>query len=97
MNGICPLVTSSPWPTIARDLGAHLLEGDAERLEHARGKTFLFAQQAEQEMLGADVVVLERPGLILGQNHDLASSLGEPLEHRSRLTPDDQAEVVPLG
>ena len=45
----------------ARDLRAHLLDRDVERLEHARGETFLFAQQAEQNVLRADVVVLERP------------------------------------
>ena len=64
-----------------RHLRAHLLDGDVERLEHARGETFLFAQQPEQDVLGADVVVLQRPGLVLCENDDLASSLCEPLEH----------------
>ncbi len=43
-----------------RDLGAHLLDRDVERLEHARRETFLLAEQAEQDVLGADVVVLQR-------------------------------------
>ena len=64
-----------------RDLRAHLLDGDVERLEHARGETFLFAQQPEQDVLGADVVVLQRPGLVLCENDDLAGSLRESLEH----------------
>ena len=65
----------------ARDLGANLLDGDVERLEHARGETLLLAQQAEQDVLGADVVVLERAGLVLCEDDDLAGSLCEALEH----------------
>ena len=80
-----------------RDVLAYRLERDAKRLEHARGQPSSSRSRPEQEVLCPDVVVLERPGLILGQNHCLASSLGEPLEHRSRLTPYDQTEVVPLG
>ena len=58
----------------AHDLGADALDGDVERLEHARGEALLLAQQAEQDVLGADVVVLERPGLFLGEDDDLAGS-----------------------
>src|SRR5262249_26877243 len=47
----------------ARDLRANLLDGDVEALEDAGRKTLLLAQQAEQDVLGADVVVLERTGL----------------------------------
>ena len=61
-------------------LGAHALDGDVERLEHARGEALLLAQQPEQDVLGADVVVLERPGLFLGQDDHLAGSLCESLE-----------------
>ena len=56
----------------ARHLGAHLLDGDVEALEHARGEPFLLAQQAEQDVLGADVVVLEGAGLVLGEDDDLS-------------------------
>ena len=49
----------------ARHLRAHFLDGDVERLEHARGETFLFAEEAEENVLGADVVVLEGAGLVL--------------------------------
>jgi hypothetical protein len=52
------------------NLGAHLLDRDVERLEHARGETFLLAQQAEQDVLRADVVVLQRPRLVLGEDDD---------------------------
>ncbi len=65
----------------ASDLRAHLFHGDVERLEHTRGEPFLFAQQPEQDVLGADVVVLERAGLVLCEDDDLASPFSEPFEH----------------
>ena len=49
----------------ADDLRADALGRDVEALEHARGEPFLFAQQAEQDVLGADVVVLQRAGFFL--------------------------------
>ena len=61
-------------------LGAHPLDGDVERLEHPRGEALLLAQQPEQDVLGADVVVLQRPGLFLGQDDHLAGSFCESLE-----------------
>ena len=64
-----------------RDLRAHLLDRDVERLEHARGEPFLLAQQPEQDVLGPDVVVLQLSRLVLGEDDDLARTLGEPLEH----------------
>jgi len=71
------LVTLADDP---RDLRAHLFDRDVERLEHARRETFFLAEQAEQDVLGADVVVLERPGFVLGENDDLASPFGEAFE-----------------
>ena len=65
----------------AHDLGADALDGDVEGLEHARGEALLLAEQAEQDVLGADVVVLEGPRLLLGEDDDLAGSLCESLEH----------------
>ncbi len=63
------------------DLGADALDGDVEGLEHAGGEALLLAQQPEQDVLGADVVVLEGPRLLLGEDDDLAGSLCESLEH----------------
>ncbi len=65
----------------AHDLRAHALDRDVERLEHAGRKALLFAQQTEQDVLGADVVVLERPRLFLRQDDHLAGSLCKSLEH----------------
>ena len=73
-----------------RDLGPHLLERNVERLEGACCDALLLAEQPEQQMLGADVVVLERARLVLCEDDDLASPLREAFEHAadvSRLAP----------
>ena len=62
-------------------LGADALDGDVEGLEHAGGQALLLAEQAEQDVLGADVVVLEGPRLFLGEDDYLTGPLGESLEH----------------
>src|SRR6266403_3348761 len=68
----------------ACNLGAHLFDGDVERLEHAGSKTFLFAQHAEEDVLRADVVVLERPGFVLCEDNHLASPFSEAFEQVPR-------------
>ena len=70
----------------AHDLRAHALDGDVERLEHARGKALLLAEEPEQDVLGADVVVLEDAGLLLGEDDHLAGPLCESLEQLGFLT-----------
>jgi hypothetical protein len=37
--------------------------------------------QAQQDVLSADVVVVEHPGLFLSQDHNPPCSVGKPLEH----------------
>ena len=69
----------------ADDLGADALGGDVERLEDAGGEALLLAQQTEQDVLGADVVVLERASLFLGQDDYLTGSLCESLEQMASL------------
>ena len=65
----------------ADHLSADALDGDVEALEHARREALLLAEQPEQDVLGADVVVLERPRLLLGENDHLAGPFCESLEH----------------
>ena len=65
----------------AYDGRTHLLDGHFEALEDAGSHAFFLAQQAQQEMFGADVVVLERPGFFLGEDHDLPGTFGESFEH----------------
>ena len=65
----------------ARDVGAHVFHRDVEGVEHARGEPLLLAQQAEQDVLGADVVVLEGTRLVLRKDDDLTCTLCKSLEH----------------
>jgi len=67
------------------DLRAGSLGRDAQRLEHAPRYAVLFAKQPEQQVLGADVPVLQAARLLLRQRDDLACSTGEAIEHRRRL------------
>src|SRR5207248_6164143 len=57
------------------NLGADALDRYVKRLQDTRCQTLLFAKESEQDVLGADVVVLERPRLFLGEDDDLARSL----------------------
>ena len=63
------------------DLRAHGLEGDAERLEGLGGDAFALVDQPEQDVLGADVVVVEQARLFLRQDDHSAGSVGEAFEH----------------
>ena len=64
------------------DLAAHAFEGDAQRLQRLGRYALALVDQAEQDVLGADVVVVEHPGLFLGQDDDAPCAVGESLEHR---------------
>ncbi len=63
------------------DLGPHRLEVDAEALQGPRRDALTLVDQPEQDVLGADVVVIEEPGFLLGQHHHPAGSVGESLKH----------------
>src|SRR5699024_6930940 len=63
------------------DLVAHLFEGDVHGLGSLRCQAFTLVDQAEQNVLGADVVVFEKFRFFLCEDHDAACSVGEPLEH----------------
>ena len=60
-----------------------------------RGEPFLLAQEAEQEMLRADVVVPQRASLVLAEDDHLAGRLREPLEHDVTLAPSRAAARIP--
>ena len=62
------------------DRGAHLGQLDVHVLEHAGRHALTFPDQAEQEVLRADVVVVEALGLLLRQGEDLARAVGELVE-----------------
>ncbi|VEH93125.1 Protein of uncharacterised function (DUF3170) (plasmid) [Tsukamurella tyrosinosolvens] len=70
-----------PLPDDLLDLAAHSLQGDAQRFEGLGRHAFTLMDQAQEDVLGADVVVIEHPGFFLRQDDDAASAVGEPLEH----------------
>ena len=63
------------------DLLAHGLERDAERLERLRGDALTLVDEPEQDVLGADVVVVEEASLLLSQHDHPTGSVGEAFEH----------------
>ena len=81
--------------TLADDLLhllAHGLQADPERLECLGRYALALVDEAEQDVLGADVVVVEHPGLFLSQDHDPPRPVGKPLEH-----PHTHAAMKPDG
>ena len=65
------------------DLVADRLERDAQRLERLRRDAFALVDQAEQDVLGADVAVVQQACFLLSEDHDPASPVGEAFEHVS--------------
>src|SRR5690348_13770728 len=63
------------------DLLADALQGDPEGFQGLRGHTLALVDEAEEDVLGADVVVVEHPGFFLRQDDNPPRSVGEPLEH----------------
>jgi hypothetical protein len=63
------------------DLGADALEVDAHVPQHVGRDAAALLHQAEQDVLGADVLVVQALRLALGEVHDLAGAVGEAVEH----------------
>ena len=63
------------------DLLADGSQRDPERLERLRGEPFALADQAEQDVLGPDVVVIEEPRFFLREHDDPPSAISETFEH----------------
>jgi transposase len=63
------------------DLFACAVEGDAEALKRQARDAAGFAEQPEQDVLGADVVVLQLPGFLLGKHDNVPGWVSESLEH----------------
>ena len=68
------------------DRGSDLGQLDAHVLEDARSDALALAHEAEQQVLRADVVVVEALRLVLGERQYLAGTLGELVKtiHRVR-------------
>ena len=69
------------------DLLTDGLERDVHGLEGLGGDAFALVDQTQQDVLGADVVVVEHPGFFLRQDDDPSRSVGETFEHVSVLRP----------
>ena len=59
---------------------AHGLEADPERLERLGRHALTLVDEAQQDVLGADEVVVEQSRLFLGQDQDSSGSVGETFE-----------------
>ena len=75
------------------DGGTDGVERDAELSQHPPGDALRLAEQAEQQVLGADVVVAQETGLVLGEHDRMTGPWGEALEHGS----DHRAPVNSLA
>ena len=76
------------------DLVADLVEVHAERLEHAGGDALALADEPEQQVLGADVVVAEAARLVDGQLDDALRARGQPnlTDDGAIAPPDDELD-----
>src|SRR5689334_19993052 len=85
------------------DLLPDALQGDPEGFQGLRGHTLALVDEAKEDVLGADVVVVEHPGFFLRQDDNPPRSVCEPLEHsissptahERAATPDDAAPRTP--
>ena len=60
---------------------AHGIERDTQRLQRLCGNAFTLVDEAKQNVLSADVVVVEHLGLFLGQNDYTTGAVGKSLKH----------------
>src|SRR5207247_2224218 len=65
------------------DLLADGLERDVQRLEGLGRNPFALVDQTEQDVLGADVIVIEHPRFFLSEDNHAPGPVGEPFEHVS--------------
>ena len=79
------------------DLAAHGVQGDVHRLQGLGGDPLALMDEAEEEVLGANVVVVERPSLVLSQDDDAAGAVGKAFEHRWFLLGTCGRSVRPPG
>jgi hypothetical protein len=68
-------------------LGAHGLEGNAERFQRLGSDTFSFVDQAEEDVLGPDVGVVEESCFFLREHDDAPSPVGKAFEQFDRPSP----------
>jgi hypothetical protein len=73
------------------DDGLDLVPGAVERhpeaLEGTACEPVRLAEEPEQDVLGADVVVLQLPGFLLGKDDNVPGAVSESFEHATRVQP----------
>ena len=77
-------VTAGALLTVADDLLdllPHRFQRNAERFQGLRRDTLALVDEAEENVFGADVVVVQHPSLFLGQHDHSTGSVGKPFEH----------------
>ena len=67
------------------DLLPNGLQRNAKLLQRLRRHALTLMDQAKQQMLSADVVVIEHFGLVLGQNDHAACTIGKSLKQYDSL------------
>lgn len=70
-----------------RDLLSDTRRGQAQRPQDPAAVGARLLEQTQQQVLGTDVVVAQRPGLLFGDGHDLASRIGQAFEHARSVPP----------
>ena len=60
---------------------AHILKRNTHGFEGLGGHAFALVDEAEQDVLGADVIVVEHPRFFLREHNDSAGAVRKPFEH----------------
>ena len=76
---------------------AHAVEIDAHIGQNARTDTLALTHQADQNMLSADVVVVETLRFLLGQPQNAPGTLGEAIKLRHAVPPGTDIARTQLG
>ena len=82
VNGISPMLTG-PMGAVTESSTAFWIRSKSmfRPPQDVGGHALALADDAQQQMFGADVVVLQASGLVAGQEQDLADSLGKAVVH----------------
>lgn len=80
MNGRFP-VFDELGRSLTSSTFSRSFEGDAKRFEGASGEPFAVVDQAKQDVLRADEVVVEKSRLFLRIRKDASGAVGKSLKH----------------
>ena len=64
------------------DLAAHGVQGDVHGLQGLGGHSLALVDEAEKEVLGADVVVVQGSRLVLREHDDASGAVGKAFKHQ---------------